>query len=254
MSATLCPEFRARVDAVLDGMLQAIPSSAPAVRYLAGAHQVDAELFKRHTIETILRIRLARVADSKALYLFTKSDPRSAQQWAKYTEEEMLHDKLFLKDLHHLGVDEARVYGTEPLLATQLLQGYLYYTLEHEGPRGLITKSYFVEYTTRRTQGAWNENIKRSLGDKAVRGAVAHLNYDLEEDHSSDVWNVLMSTVKGPEDEERVLAHLHVYYGLFIAYFNELAARTRHELLEQPSHPANVAVMAALQPLDARVG
>lgn len=254
MSQVLQPEFRARVDAVLDGMIQAIGHNAPAVRYLAGAKQIDRELFKRHTIETILRIRLARVADSKALCLFTKEDPRSAQQWAKYTEEEMLHDKLFLKDLKNLGVEEAQVYGTDPFLATQLLQGYLYYTLEHEGPRGLITKSYFVEYTTRKTQALWNENVKQSLGEKAVRGAVAHLNYDLDEDHSSDVWNVLMSTVRTPQDEERVLYHLHAYYGLFTAYFNELAARTRSELLEQPAHPATVAVMAAVRPLDARAG
>jgi hypothetical protein len=247
MSQASNPEFRTQVDALLDSMIESVYKSAPAARYLASAKQVDVELFKRHTVETILRIRLARIADSKALYLFTRSDPVAAHKWARYTEEEMLHDKLFLKDLKNLGMEEEAVYGTDPLLATKLLQGYLYYTLEHEGPRGLITKSYFVEYTTRKTQAAWNENVKRSLGDKAVRGAEAHLSYDVDEDHSTDVWNVLMSTVKSKEDEARVLYHLHVYFGLFSAYFNELASKTKSDLLSNLDGVATTVVLGAEQ-------
>jgi hypothetical protein len=245
MSQAVNPEFRAKVDALLDSMIETIYKSAPAARYLANSNQVDVELYKRHTVETILRIRLARIADSKALFLFTKSDPVAAHKWAKYTEEEMLHDKLFLKDLKNLGMEEEAVYGTDPLLATKLLQGYLYYTIEHEGPRGLITKSYFVEYTTRKTQAMWNENVKRSLGDKAVRGAETHLSYDVNLDHSSDVWNVLMTTVKSKEDEERVLYHLHVYFGLFTAYFNELASKTKSDLLTHLDGVASTVVLSS---------
>ena len=242
-------EFRARVDALLDAMLASFYEAAPAAKYLASAADVDLELFKRHTVETILRIRLARIADSKAIYLFAKTDPVAAQKWSKYTEEEMLHDRLFLKDLKSLGVEEERVYASEPFLATKLLQGYLYYTLEHEGPRGLIAKSYFVEYTTRKTQGLWNQNIKRSLGERAVKGAEAHLSYDVHEDHSTDVWNVLMSMVKSPEDEERVLGHLRVYFGLFTAYFDELASATQTELLEASRDVAKVIVRNAAKAL-----
>lgn len=245
MSQAVNPEFRSKVDALLDSMIEATYKTAPAARYLATSQQVDAALFKRHTIETILRIRLARIADAKAIFLFTKTDPSAAHKWAKYMEEEMLHDKLFLKDLTNLGMTEEEVYGTDPLLATKLLQGYLYYTVEHEGPRGLICKSYFLEYTTRKTQGRWNENIKGSLGDKAVRGAEAHLNYDVDEDHSTDVWNVLMTMVKSPEDEARVLYHLHVYCGLFTAYLNELASKTKADLLPAFSGVANTVVLTA---------
>lgn len=231
MSNEILPEFHAKVDALLDSMIESVYKNAPAARYLAGGDKVDRELYKRHTVETILRIRLARVADSKALLCFTKTDPRAAQKWARYMDEEMLHDALFLKDLVNLGMTPESVYASQPLMATELLQGYLYYTIEHEGPRGLISKSYFVEYTTFKTQKMWNENVKRSLGDKAVKGAEAHLNIDDDKDHSNDVWNVLASMVKSKEDEERVLYHMHVYFGLFTAYFNELASRTKPELL-----------------------
>jgi hypothetical protein len=246
MAEPINPEFYARVNSLLDSMVENAYKSAPAARYLLSGTDISKELFRRHTTETILRIRLARVADSKALCLFTKSDPVAAQKWAKYTEEEMLHDRLFLKDLKNLGVDEATVYGTDPFLATKLLQGYLYYTLEHEGPRGLITKSYFVEYTTRKTQGLWNENVKKSLGDKATKGAEAHLSYDVDEDHSADVWNVLMTMVKSKEEEERVLYHLRVYFGLFIAYFNELASKEKSDLLPVNGDAAGWAVNAAI--------
>ena len=230
MAHTVQPQFRAYVDGILDGMLACFYEQAPAARYLAHANQIDAELFKQHTIETILRIRLARVADGKAIHLFAKTNPVAAQKWAKYVEEEMLPDRLFLKDLKNLALAEECAYTAEPLLATKLLQGYLYYTLEHEGPRGLVTKSYFVEYTTRRTQRQWNDNVESSPGKRAVKGAEAHLDHDIDEDHSTDVWNVLMTMVHSKEDEERVVYHLHAYFGLFSAYFNELASRVKIDL------------------------
>jgi hypothetical protein len=46
------------------------------------------------------------------------------------------------------------------------------------------------------------------------------------------VWNVLMTLVNGPEDEARLEAHLHTVFGLFSAYFIELA---RHGQLA-PAH------------------
>jgi hypothetical protein len=245
MAQTIHPQFRAHVDGILDGMLARFYEQAPAARYLAHAAGIDVELFKRHTTETILRIRLARVADGKAIHLLAKTDPRAAQKWARYAEEEMLHDRLFLKDLENLGVAEESVYATDPLLATKLLQGYLYYTLEHEGPQALVTKSYFVEYTTRKTQRQWNDNIERSLGERAVKGAEAHLDYDIDEDHSTDVWNVLMTLVHGQGDEQRVVYHLHAYFGLFCAYFDELASRANADLAPGFRDPSSSVIQGA---------
>jgi hypothetical protein len=217
------PELRRRINALLDNFIMRLYVESPAARTMRESAAVDVELFKAHTIQTILRIRLARMADAKAIFLFAKTDPVAAQRWAKYAEEEMLHDKLFLKDLKKLGMEEATVYATEPFLATKLLQGYLYYTLEHGGPMGLIAKAYFLEYTSRATQAEWNANIRKSLGPDAVRGADAHINIDVGEDHATDVWDVLISLVNGPQDEARLEAHMHAIFGLFSAYFAELA-------------------------------
>lgn len=245
MSDVVNPEFYATTNTRLDTMIDAFYEATPAARYLATSGSVDEHLIMRHTVETILRLRLARCADSKVIQYFTRTNPYAAQKWCKYTGERMLHDRLFLKDLRTLGVSDETVYDTEPLLATELLQGYLYYTLEHEGPRGLLSEAYFAEYTFRTTLAAWNANLRRALGEHAVQGAEAHREYHLEEDHVTEVWNVLMSVVKTPDDEARVHYHLDVYYGLFLAYFNELASTTHVDVSGPPPDPAGTAVWAA---------
>jgi hypothetical protein len=222
-------------------MIEAFYDATPAARYLATSSSIDKALFVRHTVETILRIRLARIADSKVIQHFTKTNPFAAQKWCKYTEQVMLHHRLFLKDLKNIGVSEETVYGTDPLIATKLLQGYLYYTIEHEGPCGILSKSYFVEYITRKAQVLWSSNARRVLGEPTV--AEVHLDHEQEEDHSAHIWNVLMAVVKTPEDEARVLYHLEVYCGLFIAYFNELASKV--DVSPPPIDPAGAAVWGA---------
>jgi hypothetical protein len=241
MSELVNPEFNATTNLRLDGMIEEFFDATPAARYLASSTTIDKDLFVRHTVETILRIRLARVADSKVIQHFTKTNPFAAQNWCKYTEQVMLHHRLFLKDLKRIGVSEETVYGTDPLIATKLLQGYLYYTIEHEGPCGILSKSYFVEYITRKAQGLWSSNVRRVAGEPA--GAEVHLDHELEDDHSAHVWNVLMSVVKTPEDEARVLYHLEVYCSLFIAYFNELASKV--DMSPPPHGTAGAAVWAA---------
>jgi hypothetical protein len=245
MSEIVNPEFYARANARLDNMIEAFYEATPAARYLASSSTIDKHLFARHTIETILRIRLARIADSKVIEQFTTTNPFAAQTWCKYTGQRMVHDRLFLQDLRYLEVGEDTEYATEPLLATRLLQGYLYYTLEHEGPRGLLSKAYSVEYIVKKTQALWNGNVQRALGGGAVRGAEAYLDYLLDEDHATEIWNVLMSVVKTPEHEARVLSHFEVYYHLFLAYFDELTSTTHVDASEPPPDPAGTAVWGA---------
>lgn len=245
MSDVVHPEFHARANAHLEGMIETFYEATPAAHYLASSSTIDANLFCRHTIETSLRIRLLRIADSKVIQLFARTNPFAAQAWSKYTEQRMLHDRLFLQDLRHLGISEETVDGTDPLLATKLLQGYLYYTIEHEGPRGLLSTAYFIEHTLQRTQARWISNVKRTLGARAVQGAEAHLDFHLDEDHATQVWNVLMSVVKTPDDEARVLSHFDAFHGLVIAYFQELASTTKVDVSRPPLDPAGTAVWGA---------
>jgi len=216
------PDFRRAVDAKLDSLIDRFYRTVPFARHQLESRELSIEYYKRHTMETILRIRRKRTIDALVIHYFTKHDPRQAKAWAQYTEEEMLHDALFAKDLERLGVTPKDIYNQEPFLATKLLNGYFYYTLEYEGPLASIASAYFLEYTTRKTQPAWIENLEQVLGKDETRGARTHVSYDIGEEHTHFVWNVLMSLVRNSDDEKRVLMHMNNWYALFCAYFNEL--------------------------------
>jgi len=226
MGDSINPEFRAAIDAKLDSLIGRFYSDVPNSRHMMETRELNKEFYKRHTIETILRIRLRRVIDALVVHHFAKNDPRLAKQWAGYTEEEMLHDALFVKDLERLGVSREYIYSQEPFLATKLLQGYLYYVLENEGPLGVICYSYSIEYSSRKMQPQWISNLESLLGKEQLHGARTHVDYDVGEDHSQFVWNFLMSTAKMPTDEVRIYRHIETVFGLLCAYFQELSQAT----------------------------
>jgi len=223
MSQIANAAFRTEVDQFLDSLIQRFYDEVPFVKQMLTTSGLNLDYYKRHNIETVLRIRKKRTVDALAIGYFTKADPAMAKAWSEYTAEEMLHDALFLRDLQHVGVPAATVYATEPLLATKLLMGYLLYDIEYEGrPLALISSVYFIEYTTTRTQPQWLDNVERILGKEAVVGARAHVGTDVDGDHAGFVWKVLASLIKEPADERRVRDHMLNVYRLYVGYFTEL--------------------------------
>jgi hypothetical protein len=207
------------VDTYLDACIEDFYKSIPFATHQLESTSVNLEYYKRHNIETILRLRRKRTIDALALRYFTKVDPVAAKAWAHYTEDEMLHDVLFAK----VGVEKEQIYGTEPMLATKLLTGYLQYGLEYEGtPLALITSVYFVEYVTTRTQPMWLDNLEKVLGKDRIKGQRAHVGTDLDDHHDDFVWHVLESLLTTPEAEEKVLQHMADIARLWQLYFVEL--------------------------------
>ncbi|MGH3778224.1 MAG: hypothetical protein ACRDRR_21215 [Pseudonocardiaceae bacterium] len=220
-------EFRARVDSYLDACIAHFYQNIPFARHQLESSEINLDYYRRHNIETILRLRRKRTIDALAIRYFTKVDPVAAKAWAHYTDDEMLHDRLFAADLAKVGVSKDEIYGTEPLLSTKLLTGYLQYGIEYEGtPIALIASVYFVEYTTTRTQPAWLDNLEKSLGADKVKGQRAHVGTDLDDAHDDFVWGVLETLLHGPQDENKVMLHLQDIARLWEMYFLELYALT----------------------------
>ena len=216
---------RQKLDEKLDGLIARFYQSVPSARHQVSGEPIDLAYYKRHNIETILRLRMKRRIDALTIHYFTKHNPALAKVWADYTSDEMLHDRMFAKDLEAVGVAREEIYAKEPLLATKLLQGYFYYGLEHEEkPFASLASSYFIEYTTAKTQPAWIDNLEKLLGAEKVKGQRAHLGHDLEDHHIDFVWNVLATFVNTPEDEAKLLEHIDNIYHLFCMYFAELHA------------------------------
>lgn len=221
------PALRARVDSLLDSRIEQFYRDVPYARHFRESDELNLGYYKRHMIETCLRIRLKRVVDAYAIRYFVKHDPIRAKAWAHYVEDEMLHDAWFAADLEKIGVSKEEIYSTEPLLATKLYMGYLLFGVEYEeDPLAHIASVYLTEYSTTRTQPEWLRNIERTLGPEGVEGAWKHVGTDVDDDHATFVWDVLVSLIKKPEDEERLIKHVASVAGLYGAYFSELYSLT----------------------------
>ncbi len=226
-TTTTKPELRAAVDAYLDACIEDFYKNIPFATHQLNSTEVNLDYYRRHNVETILRLRRKRTIDALALQYFTKVDPVAAKAWAHYTEDEMLHDVLFAADLAKVGVEKEQIYSTDPMLSTKLLTGYLQYGLEYEGtPLALITSVYFVEYTTTRTQPKWLDNLEKVLGKEQIKGQRAHVGTDLNDHHDDFVWHVLESLLMTPELEQKVLKHMEDIARLWQLYFVELYTLT----------------------------
>jgi hypothetical protein len=225
-------DLRERVDATLDRMIAAFYQEAPLANYQKDSASIDLDYFQRHTIETILRIKHKRMIDALVIHYFTKHNPYLAKSWAHYIEDEMLHGKMFAYDMEKLtGITLEEIYEQyEPLFATKLLNGYFYFTLEHEGPLASIVSAYFLEFTTRKTQPEWLDNLERVFGKENLIGARRHVEHDIRDNHNDFVWNVLSSLVTNGKDENKLFEHLSHIYGLFIGYFTDLKNQTLDRL------------------------
>lgn len=218
-------KLKAEVDQYLDGKIQEWKASVPFADQLEQP-KVHQDWYIRHMIEHVWRIRLMRCAQVRALHAVSKVSPEAAQLYARYQDEEMLHDNLFSGDLEKHGVRIETVFQTEPFLATRLLAGFLYFISEHENPIGAICYSYLVEYTTQKITPKQLDAMKNSIGEDRIEGQVSHMNTDTVEDHTGDMWRLLNSLIFNEEHEQMLFKYLDEVQYLLGLYFKELHSTT----------------------------
>jgi hypothetical protein len=221
------PALREKVDGLLADLLRQAYESVDGINHLATAEEINPEYYKRHIIEIILRLRMKRWIDALTIHYFAKHNPVLAKKWANYTEDEMLHDRMFVTDLRQFGLSLEQVYEYEPMFSTKLLQGYFYYGLEHEGrPLASLCSSYYIEKMSLMTQPKWLENVEKRMGAGAAKGQLAHVHHDLEDSHEDFVWKVLETFVDDERDEQKIIGHFRNVHRLFCAFYTELYEQT----------------------------
>ncbi len=99
-----------------------------------------------------------------------------------------------------------------------------------------IASAYFLEYTTRKTQPDWLDNLEQVFGTENIKGARSHVNHDIKDGHNDFVWKVLMEIVHDQEDVERLKKHIENIYGLFAAYFLDVYQETLNKEQKTASH------------------
>jgi hypothetical protein len=221
LNAKASEELRAEVDASLDRQIEHWYQNVPHAAHLEGK-AVHTEYYRRHLIETAWRIRMLRVAESKALAAIAMRSPEAAQIWANYEREEMLHDELFIQDLQRAGVSREQFLATEPYLSTKLLSGFFSYLLDHEGPLGVVAYSYLVEYVNVKLEPRKIAALKLSLGESSIGGQIAHSHTDINDDHPGEVWAALRLLLRSTQDIQALQRYLQEHQSILALYFKEL--------------------------------
>jgi hypothetical protein len=225
LNAAASAALRAEMDAQIDRQVEEWYQSVPEAAHLEGKN-VDSAYYKRHLVETAWRIRLLRVAESKALAEIAKRNPQAAQIWANYEQEEMLHDELFIDDLAKVGVSREEFLAVEPYLSTKLLAGYFSYLLDHEGPLGVVAYSYLVEYVNVKLEPRKLVALKESVGETNIGGQISHSHTDINDDHPGEVWAAVRFLIRDEQDIESFKRYLAEHQRILAMYFEELAADT----------------------------
>lgn len=125
---------RGRFEQVAARAIQQLFAASPDTAAFHRGEWLDREYYRRHFVETVLRIRLNNEVDAFALYKIGFKDNALAQILAKYLSGKCGREGLFLRAIGKFGLTVAQVDGIAPFHSTDKLIGYLYLSTARDGP------------------------------------------------------------------------------------------------------------------------
>lgn len=196
--------------------------------------------YVRHRVETVRRIWATADTDARALVAMLGEDYDAARIWADYLSTEMNHDKLYLADLLHHGVDAEQARATPPLQSTVAMVETLVRDIDTYGSLPAVAYSLFVEWNSARAAAGAVDRARTAFGPEFVKGAAAHVGVDKREDHASQMLEVAHRLVSRRSDGPSLLfALLRKTSAFFRAYFTELHAVAVEATRAQAAQPAH---------------
>jgi hypothetical protein len=180
-----------------------------------------AEVYQRHLLEDVIRIRMNNTVDSHALASMIETDSVASVLLA-YLHEEYGHDQLLAADLIAMGMSEAEIENATPLFSTELLMAYIRFSIDREGPLVAFVWDWLVEWYS----GQFNQDITEAaaseLGEAAVEQTRRHLEIDNALEHENRIAGALGQLVV--RDDSLRLAEQYVdrFIKLIEIYFMEL--------------------------------
>jgi pyrroloquinoline quinone (PQQ) biosynthesis protein C len=126
-------------------------------------------------------------------------DVRYIKFCLRHAEEEAGHEKMALHDLKNLGYAVDEITLPKPLVSTQTLISYLYYTAETANPFARLGYSYWAEQSYHFIQPLL-DMISKGLGvpDKAMTFFREHSSID--EEHAKQVMETITRFAKTEDD------------------------------------------------------
>lgn len=182
---------------------------------------IDKKNYTRHIIEGINRIHLNNEVDALALLSAAKKKNNKVSKLiATYLEEEISHDELISKDIEKFGMSLKQIQNTKLFFSTELLIGYLKFSIEKNGYLPCIVWSWFVEWYS----NTYNPKIvgiaKNKFGEDKTKGMRIHLEMDNNLNHTN-FYNELIEE-ELIDSKEEIYNYLEKYIELVKMYFEEL--------------------------------
>lgn len=196
--------------------------TVPKAREFHEGTWIDYAHYRRHLVETVLRIRLNNEVDAYALHKIGSRDNRLATILAKYLAEEYGHEEMFMVDIERFGFSKADVDATLPFPATDELIGYLYLAINRDGPLPTMVWNWFVEWYSDRYNKIITEKAAAAWGREKVKGSTAHILYDESHDHDDLMWSSVQRAIEGFGDLDKAENYLRAFIDLIARYFTQL--------------------------------
>lgn len=215
-------DSRKQLEHVAATKMEDLFATAPKAREFHEGRWLDEQYYRRHLIETVLRIRLNNEVDAYALYKIGARDNKLAATLAQYLAEEYGHEEMFLADIERFGTPKHAVDSIRPFVATDELIGYLYLAINRDGPLPTMIWNWFVEWYSDRYNDTITQYAARIWGEERVKGSLAHIRYDQSHNHDDLMWAAVQRAIDGWGTTAKAEEYLKNFIVLIGRYFNQL--------------------------------
>ena len=166
----------------------------------------------RHTVP-LLMICAARLPERLEWLRETSVD---------YIEEEIGHDQWILNDLAACGADRDTVRRSAPGMATDVMVGYAFDTVQRRNPLGFFGMAHVLEGTSVALATRAASALQSALGlpNEAFTYLTSHGALDI--DHTANFAR-LMNRLEDPEDRADVVRSAKTFFRLYGDIFRSIA-------------------------------
>jgi len=219
-------ENRKHLEQVAKEEMAAMFASVPMAREFHAGDWIDRDYYRRHLVETVLRIRLNNEVDAYALYKIGAKDNQLAGVLAHYLAEEYGHEGMFIKDIGKFGLAQDEMDKIEPFSSTEKLIGYLYHNINRDGPLPTMIWNWFVEWYSDLYNKGITQKAAVVFGEENVKGSFGHIQIDESHNHDELMWGAVERAINGWGNMERAENYLRTFIRMVGEYFAELHAST----------------------------
>ncbi|MEX3967726.1 hypothetical protein AB4Y42_36910 [Paraburkholderia sp. EG286B] len=220
------PNDRVRFEELAQHAMDQILAISPETAAFHRGDWIDSEYYRRHLIETVLRMRLNNEVGAFALYKISGQDNSLAQMLAQHLAQEYGQECHLLHDIERFGLTAASVESIRPFNSTDKLIGYLYLSIVRDGPLPTMLWNWFQGWYSGRYNKVIAHSAARAFGHDQVKGTLSHIEYAESRSLEDSTWIALRLAIGGWGGTGKAEIYLNNFVGMIHEYFEELRVAT----------------------------